>query len=313
MGSADFAVPSLRALVEAGFDIPLVVTRADKPKGRGLDMATTPVKRLAIELGLNLFQPPGLKKPERQQVIREARPDLIVVAAYGRILPADVLSIPPRLPGGRYGCVNVHGSLLPKYRGAAPIQWAVIRGEAESGVTIMAMDEGMDTGPILATRPITIEAHDTAGTLFDSLATTGAELLADNLEGILDGSVHPIDQDESLATMAPMMKKNDGAIDWSRPWRDVANLVRGVEPWPGAYTFTPGGLRLRVFPFLEAAVGTSGAPGEVLSINRDGMVVCTGEGAVLVREIQPAGRRRMTPLELANGRKIATGDVMGAE
>lgn len=311
MGSADFAVPSLKALVDAGYPIPLVVTRADKPKGRGLELSRTPVKRLAEELGLDLFQPLGLKKPERQQVIRDAGPDLIVVAAYGRILPAEVLSIPPRLPGGQYGCINVHGSLLPKYRGAAPVQWAVIKGEDVSGVTIMTMDEGMDTGAVLTRAETPIEPDDTAGTLFDRLAGMGADLLCRTLPGALDRSLVPEAQDETLATLAPIMKKEDGAVDWSLPWTDVANQVRGVEPWPGAFTFTPKGLRIRVFPFLREAVGSGGGPGEVLSIDPEGMVVRTGQGSVLVREVQPAGKRRMKPRELANGRQIAVGDVLG--
>ncbi|NOZ02795.1 MAG: methionyl-tRNA formyltransferase, partial [Deltaproteobacteria bacterium] len=295
----------------AGYEVPLVVTRPDKPKGRGLEMSETPVKLAAVELGLAVFQPPGLKKPKNQQAIREAKPDLIVVAAYGRILPPAVLGIPSRLPHGQYGCINVHGSLLPKYRGAAPIQWAVINGEALSGVTIMAMNEGMDTGDILARAGTPIEPTDTAGTLFDRLAAMGADLLLKTLPRAMDGTLTPEPQDEALATMAPMMKKGDGAIDWTRSWRRVADLVRGTDPWPGAFTFTPQGLRLRIFPFLEKAVVGNGKPGEVLEIDGRGMVVGTGAGAVLVRELQPAGKRRMSPGELANGRKLAVGDVLG--
>lgn len=311
MGSADFAVPSLKALVDGGYPIPLVVTRADKPRGRGLELSRTPVKRLAEDLGLDIFQPLGFKKPERRQVIRDANPDLIVVAAYGRILPDEVLAIPPRLPGGQYGCINVHGSLLPKYRGAAPVQWAVINGDPVSGVTIMTMDEGMDTGAVLSRAETPIAMDDTAGTLFDRLSGLGADLLTRTLPGALDGIVVPEVQDETLATMAPIMKKDDGAVDWSLPWLDVANRVRGVDPWPGAFTFTPQGLRMRVFPFLKEAVGSSGRPGEVLSIDREGMVVRTGRGSVLVPEVQPAGKRRMKPWELANGRQLAAGDVLG--
>lgn len=313
MGSADFAVPSLLALVKAGYEIPLVVTRADKPKGRGLEVSVTPIKNLAIELGLELFQPPGLKKAERQQTIREAKPDLIVVAAYGRILPPEVLAIPPRPHRGHYGCINVHGSLLPKYRGAAPVQWAVINGDEVSGVTIMSMDEGMDTGAILSQAETRIESNDTAGTLFDRLSRLGADQLVDSLPGVLDGRMEPIVQDETKATMAPIMKKQDGLVDWTKGWQDVANLVRGVEPWPGAHTFTPGGLRLRIFPFLREAVGSPREAGEILHIDGEGMVVGTGSGSILVGEVQPAGKRRMRPMELANGRKIAVGDVLGHE
>jgi len=291
--------------------VPLVLTRADKPSGRGLELSETPVKRLAKSLGLAVSQPKTLRDEAVRQSIRDAAPDLIVVAAYGRILPPEVLAIPGRLPGGAYGCINVHGSLLPKYRGAAPVQWAVIRGEAETGVTIMAMDEGLDTGGTLARLAVPVLPTDTSGTLFERLAPLGAELLVETLRGVLDGSVAPTPQDETRATLAPILKKEDGAIDWSLPSAGIADLVRGVEPWPGAYTFTPAGVRLRVFPFVRPTVGRPGAgPGEVLSIDTEGMAVATCDGAVLMPEVQPAGSRRMTPREAAAGRRIAVGDVL---
>ncbi len=305
MGSAGFAVPSLDALARAGYTLPLVVTRQDKPSGRGLEVSETPVKKRAVELGLPLFQPRTLRDPDVHRALRDAAPDVIVVAAYGRILPPEVLGIPPR------GCVNVHGSLLPRYRGAAPIQWAVIRGDEQTGVTLMRMDEGLDTGPILATRAMPIARDDTAATVFDRLAVLGAALLAEGLPAVLDGSAVAVPQDETLACLAPILKKEDGVIDWSRTSRQVADHVRGVEPWPGAVTFTPSGLRLRVFPFVERAIGTRGAPGEILQIDGDGMVVRVGDGAVLVREVQPAGSRRMAPRDLAAGRRVRVGDVLG--
>lgn len=314
MGSADFAVPSLRALAGSKDPVVLVVTRADKPVGRGLVLSETPVKKAARDLGLPVFQPPTLRRPDVLEVLREARPDVIVVAAYGRILPPEVLALPPRLPSGWYGCVNVHASLLPRYRGAAPIQWAIRNGEDETGVTIMVMDEGMDTGPVAARRAIPITREDTAGTLAGRLAPLGARLLMETLPGLLDGSIVPDPQDHALATLAPILKKEDGRVDWSRPSLVIANLVRGLTPWPGAYTFLPGGLRLRAWPPVRVAPGaapSAAPPGQVLDVRRDGMVVRTGDGAVVLEKVQPEGRRPMTPWELAVGRRVAKGDRLG--
>ncbi len=313
MGSADFAVPSLRALVDEGYEVALVVTRADKPVGRGLALSETPVKVAAKELGLPIFQPVTLRQPAALEPLRQARPDLIVVAAYGRILPPEVLALPPRLPRNHYGCVNVHASLLPKYRGAAPIQWAIVRGETETGVTIMLMDEGMDTGPIAGQAAIPICADDTAETLAARLAPLGARLLVQTLPGLLDGSLVPRHQDHALATLAPILKKEDGLLDWSRTSRDLVNLVRGLTPWPGTFTFLPSGARLKVLPPVEGVqvFHHDVPPGEVLAIGRDGMSVRTGDGAVSLRKVQVEGRRPMTPWELAVGRQVAVGDRLG--
>jgi len=226
------------------------------------------------------------------------------VVAYGRILPPDVLAIPV------HGCINVHGSLLPKYRGAAPIQWSVINGDTETGVTIMLMDEGCDTGPILLQRAIPIAQTETAGTLFERLAPMGASLLLEALSGVLAGTLDQVPQDSVKATAAPILAKEVGLIDWSRSADQVCNLVRGTDPWPGAYTFTDKGLRLRILPFLES-VSLVGQPGKILGIDAHGMVVATHDKAVLIREIQPAGGRRMAPRELAAGRRIAKGDQLG--
>ncbi len=304
MGSADFAVPSLQAVVDAGCEVVLVVTRPDKPRGRNLEMARTPLRELADRLSLPCITPKGLRDLDTQNAIRAAAPDVIVVVAYGRILPPEVLTIPV------HGCINVHGSLLPKYRGAAPIQWAVIHGEDETGVTIMRMDEGCDTGPILLQRSTPIEPLDTAGTLFARLAPMGASLLASALPKVLDGSLQAVEQDSARATQAPIIAKELGRIDWTWEALRIANLVRGVEPWPGAYTFTDAGLRLRIFPFV-APIDGNGCPGEILSIDQDGMRVATGRGAVRVREVQPAGGRSMDARELAAGRRIAVGMVLG--
>lgn len=337
MGTADFAVPSLRALVEAGYQVSLVVTRPDKPKGRGLEMSVTPVKAAALELGLPVFQPSGLKSVDVQERLAASGADFFVVAAYGRILPPAVLKMP------RFGCVNVHGSILPAYRGAAPIQWAVINGDAETGVTIMMMDEGCDTGPVLLTGRTPVLPEDTAQTLFDRLARMGPPLLLQALAGLVDKSIRPVPQDHGLATAAPVMDKSVGQIEWSMSSRRIADLVRGVEPWPGAFTWTPDGLRVRIFPFLvqipadkwpdEARVNARpcpnadcgwdlAVPGTVLRTDagKDGtgagesMIVRTGDGAVVISTVQPAGGKRMTPSAMASGRRLAVGQVLsGAE
>ncbi len=315
MGTADFAVPSLRALVGAGYRVVLAVTRPDKPKGRGLEVSETPVKAAARELGIEVFQPSGLRDPAVQARLAECGADFFVVAAYGRILPPAVLAMP------RFGCVNVHGSILPRYRGAAPIQWAVINGDSETGVTIMMMDEGCDTGPVLSVGVTPVSAEDTAATLFDRLSRLGPPLLLDALGGLAAGNLKPVPQDHALATPAPMIEKSVGEIDWTRSSLQIANLVRGVEPWPGAFTSTPAGVRLRVFPFLRAL--TEGEmdpawrtlpPGTVVAAGGrfgSGMAVRTGDGAVMVGEVQPAGSRRMAPAAMISGRRLAAGDLLG--
>lgn len=322
MGTADFAVPSLRAIVDAGCVVPLVVTRPDKPVGRGLEVAMTPVKTAAIDIGLEVFQPVGLRDPAVQDRLRRCEADFFVVAAYGRILPPAVLGMP------RLGCVNVHGSLLPAYRGAAPIQWAVINGDRETGVTIMMMDEGCDTGDMLLTESTPIFETDTAATLFERLSLMGPPLLLRGLAQLAAGTAVRIGQDHSLATAAPMIDKSVGLIDWSRPSGFIANLVRGTDPWPGAFTFTPDGTRVRIYPFLRPvsdSVLTEGfetaAAGTVVAIGcsddgtgrGDSMLVRTGDGVVVVGTVQPAGARRMTPSAMAAGRRIAAGDILGAQ
>jgi len=316
MGTADFAVPSLTALAGAGYDVVLVVTRPDKPKGRGLEMSETPVKVAARELGIEVFQPAGLRDPAVQSRLAGCGADFFVVAAYGRILPPAVLAMP------RLGCVNVHGSLLPRYRGAAPIQWAVINGEHETGVTIMMMDEGCDTGPVLLTGSTPINDDDTAATLFDRLAMMGPALLLQALEGIAAGTLVPVPQDHLLATPAPIIDKSVGEIDWGATSARICSLVRGVETWPGAFTSTRAGVRMRIFPFLSALepVGMSSdwlaaVPGSVLAIGgRLGcsMMVRTGDGAVLVTDVQPAGSRRMTAAAMAGGRRLDVGERLGS-
>lgn len=306
MGSSSFAVPSLLALIKNGYHVTLVFTRADKPKGRGLEISETPVKKVALSYGMRILQPKTLKDPEIQRLIAGEKPDFIVVASYGRILPPEILFIP------RFGCINVHGSLLPKYRGAAPIQWAIIKGEKETGVTIMQMDEGIDTGGILDQAKCPIHPDDTAETLHDRLAEMGAELLIKVLEGIMAGQIMARPQDHNEATYAPLLKKDDGLIKWERSSLEIINLVRGMESWPGAFTFTSDGLRLRVFPFLQyIPCNEHCLPGTIISVDREGAIVRTGDGAVLIKEGQVAGGKRTGMKDLLNGRKIRVGMVLG--
>jgi len=307
MGSASFALPSLLALVKAGYQVVQVVTRADKPKGRGLEVSRTPVAELASELGLPIIQPKTVRTPEVLEQLRAAAPDLIVVAAYGRILPAEVLNLL------RFGCLNVHGSILPKYRGAAPVQWAVINGEKETGVSIMKMDEGLDTGPVYAVGRLPIGEDDNAELVYDRLAELGAQTLMAHLPGILDGSILPVAQDDSLATLALPLEKNTGAINWEASVETIRNLVRGCDPWPGAFTTTAAGVRLRVFGPLskEIGFGSGGHPGEVLAADAGGIVVRAGDGAIRIPMVQPAGSKKMAARDAVSGRRIAIGDVLG--
>lgn len=302
MGTPEFAVPSLRTLASTE-RVSLAVTNPDRPSGRGRAMTPPPVKREALRLGIPVFQPEKARHPEAVQRIAAERPDLIVVVAYGQILPQSILDIP------RLFCVNVHASLLPKYRGAAPINWAVARGETTTGVTIMRMDAGMDTGPMLHVRTLPIADEDTAATLFGKLAVLGAEALAEALAKLRDGTLVETPQDAALATYAPMLKKEHGRIDWSRPASEVRNLVRGMDPWPSAYTSHGG----KILKILSAAVCEGrGEPGEVLSVDRDGIVVACGGGALRILAVQPEGGKAMPAWAYAQGRRIARGERLSA-
>jgi methionyl-tRNA formyltransferase len=305
MGTPAFAVPSLAAL--AGREtVTLAVTNPDRPSGRGMTISAPPVKEEALRLGIPVFQPEKARAPESVARLRTEAPDLIVVVAYGRILPPSILEIP------RLFCVNVHASLLPKYRGAAPINWAVARGETVTGVTIMKMDAGMDTGPMLLAREIPIADEDTAGTLFPRLAALGAGLLAEGLDRLREGTLTEIPQDDSQATYAPMLKKEHGRIDWTRPAAEVRNLVRGMTPWPSAYA-SHDGKTLKVLAAGAAEEPGSGgpaaaAPGEVLFVGREGIVVACGRGALRIAEVQPEGGRAMAAWDYAQGRRLGKGD-----
>ncbi len=301
MGTPRFAVPSLAAL--AGIlDVTLVLCNPDRPAGRGRSMASPPVKEEAARSGIPVFQPEKARHPDAVARIAAEAPDLIVVVAYGHILPKSILDIP------RLGCINVHASLLPKYRGAAPINWAVSRGETVTGITIMRMDEGMDTGPILYVREMPIGGEDTAETMYSKLSVFGAEALREALRKLREGTLDETPQDAALATYAPMLKKEHGRIDWSRPAGEVRNLVRGMTPWPSAFALHAG----RTLKVLSSAVagesGAAGERGEVVALGRDGIAVACGEGVLRLQVVQPEGGKAMDAWAYAQGRRVATGE-----
>jgi methionyl-tRNA formyltransferase len=304
MGSPDFAVPSLRA-VHGRYPVVGVVTQPDRPQGRGQRLAPPPVKVAALELGLPVLQPEKLRVAAVREQIAALGADLFVVAAYGKILSPRMLAVP------RLGCINVHASLLPRLRGAAPIQWAVINREPRSGITIMKMDEGMDTGPMLLQRELELRPEETAGSLHDRLAPLGAEALLAALPGYLDGSLAPVPQPADGATLASMLTKDHGRVDFSLSAAEIDGWIRGLDPWPGAYTDLPGGERLRLF-VSTLARGQSGPPGQVLAVDTRGLLVACGEDAVWIRELQLAGRKRMLATALHAGRPLPAGTRLGA-
>ncbi len=302
MGSPEFAVPSLRALAER-HEVALVVSQPDKPAGRGGKLAAPPVKVAAEELGLPVIQPRSARTGELRDALIATGAELAVVVAYGKILPKPVLEALPR------GCVNVHGSILPRYRGAAPVQWAVIHGERETGVTIMQLDEGMDTGPARLERRVAIEPEETAGELLARLAPLGAAALLEAIDGMAAGTLRAASQDHARATHAPMLTKADGAIEFAQPARAVAARIRGVDPWPGADAELRG-QTVKLFRARAEEAGAPEAPGTVVAIDAAGVRVACGGGTVVIRELQAAGRKRLTAAQFAAGRGIAVGDVL---
>lgn len=294
MGTPDFAVPSLEALLRQGHEIIAVYTQPDKPKGRGHKMMPPPVKSLALEHGIPVYQPVTMRNEAAIEELRALEPELIVVVAYGKILPTEVLHIPPR------GCINVHGSLLPKYRGAAPIQWAVLNGDAVSGVTIQQMAEGVDTGDMLTKAETPIGEDETSGELFDRLMVIGADLLIETIEHL--DEIKPQPQDEALATHAPMICKEMGNVDWSKSAQFVHNLVRGLNPWPAAFC-TVDGKRMKLFK--TQVVQAQGEPGVLTNLDGEMTIYC-GENAVRLVEIQPENGKRMRGSDYLLGHPIRT-------
>lgn len=298
MGTPPFAVPPLQSLATAGHEIVGVVTRIDRPAGRGRVLTPPAVKVAAEQSGVPVFQPKRVREPASVAAIRAMGPDVIVVAAYGQILPREVLLLP------KYGCVNIHASLLPAYRGAAPINWAIINGETRTGITIMQMDEGMDTGAVLAQESISIDPRETTGALTEKLSRIGGRLLVDALSRIESGGLTAVPQDNSKASMAPLLKKEDGLIDWTMSARDIHNRVRGLSPWPGAHGYLDGKL-IKILA-TEAAEG-SGEPGTLYEQDRDSLAIGAGSGLLHVVTIQPEGKKPMTAAEFLRGHRGAVG------
>jgi methionyl-tRNA formyltransferase len=307
MGTPDFASASLEALLRSNDSVVGIVTQPDRPKGRGQTLTPSPVKLLAQRAQIPLLQPLKMKDPEFLHALAEWEPDMIAVAAFGRILPAAILSLPPR------GCINVHGSLLPKYRGAAPIQWAIINGETETGITTMLMDEGMDTGAILLQEAISIAANETSGTLAPRLAKIGGKLLVETITQLKADTLVPRPQDTSQATLAPLLTKEDGAIDWTLPAMVLANRVRGLSPWPGAYTTVTGGDRWAIWQASALPGHVTQPPGTVIAVTTDAIHVMTGDGVLAVMELQPANSRRMAVAQYLKGHPVAVGLQLGRE
>jgi methionyl-tRNA formyltransferase len=300
MGTPDFAIPSLEALLKSGDHVVGVITQPDRPKGRGQTLTPSPIKLVAQREQLPLMQPTKMKDQAFLDALASRKPDLIAVAAFGRILPPAVLKLPPR------GCINVHGSLLPKYRGAGPIQWAIINGETETGITTMLMDEGMDTGAILLQDRIAITPEDTAGTLSPRLAELGGHLLIETITQLKADALVPRQQDHSQATLAPLLKKEDGLIDWTMNAAAIANRVRGLSPWPGAYTFA-GEDRWTIWRTVAATEQAKASPGTVTQVTKDAIHVATGNGVLMLMELQPANSRRMTVAQYLAGNPVGVG------
>ena len=300
MGTPEFAVPSLEALLISADQVVGIVTQPDRPKGRGQQLSLSPVKVIAQREGLPLLQPTKMKDPGFMAELSGWKPDVIAVAAFGRILPPAILSLPPR------GCINVHGSLLPKYRGAGPIQWALINGETETGITTMLMDEGMDTGAMLLQASMAINPDDTAGSLSARLAEIGGRLLVDTLARLKACTLAPRPQDHSQATLAPLLKKEDGAINWAMSALSIANRIRGLTPWPGAFTFLNAD-RWTIWRAAAISEATALPPGQITALRKDAIHVATGQGVLAIHELQPANSRRMPAAQYLAGHPLQVG------
>lgn len=286
MGTPDFAVPSLQALIDGPHEVVAVVCQPDRQRGRGKVLSPPPVKVLAMQHQLPVLQPASVRTDEFYSALHSMQPDLLVVVAYGKILPPRLLALP------RLGAINVHGSLLPRYRGAAPIQWAVINGDSETGITIMQMDAGMDTGDMLLTVSVPIGPDETSGELFAHLARLGGGILGAAIDQLATGALTPQPQDERMATTAPMLSKEMGHLDWHLPARRLHSLIRGLDPWPSAYGFI-NGTRFRFFRPEVVPLSSAEAPGTLLRADAQGLLVVTGEDCLRIREIQPEGKKRM--------------------
>jgi methionyl-tRNA formyltransferase len=304
MGTPDFAVVSLDKLFKEGYEIKAVITQPDRPKGRGKRMAPPPVKERALEAGIKVLQPERIKDSGFIEALKALSPDIIIVVAYGQILPEDIINLPAM------GCINVHASLLPKYRGAAPINWCIINGETRTGITTMYMDKGMDTGDILLQRETEIGKDETVGQLHDRLAVLGADLLAETLIGLQRGEVSRKVQNHSKATYAPQLNKETGRIDWSKDAKSIYNLIRGTNPWPGCYTEYDS-QRMKLWEAKVEEEESRGDCGRILEAGPRGMLVQTGSGTLLVTAIQMPSSRVMTVDEYLRGNVVETGSILG--
>jgi methionyl-tRNA formyltransferase len=309
MGTPGFSVPALNALLKSEHQLVGVVTQPNRQKGRGKKTSAPPVKEAILGHEIPVFQPEEINTSEALAQLTEWTPDVIVVTAYGQILSSDILELPP------HGCINIHASLLPKYRGAAPINWAIINGETETGISIMKMDEGMDTGPVFERQRIDIAEDTTAQQLHDRLAELGAEMIPDSLTKIVNGQLEAVPQDDSEATYAPMLSKEDGRIDWTKSAKQIVDHVRGVHPWPGAFSFhgeQTDANRIKFHRLQRSSQSrlADGDPGEVLAADASGdqLEICTGDGAVRAVKLQAPGRQAMGTTDFLNGYEIETGD-----
>jgi methionyl-tRNA formyltransferase len=303
MGTPEFAVPPLKAIHNTRKNLALVVTRPDRPKGRGRNVIPPPVKEVAINLGYEVDQPKSVGTAEFENRIAKYKPDIIVVVAFGHIIPKNILEIP------KIATINIHASILPKYRGPAPIQWAIINGELETGVTTMLIDEGLDTGDILLSKKIKIYPHDTSATLHDRLADLSADLLIQTIESFETGDITPIPQDHTRATYAPLLKKNDGHINWEMPAEDIEAFIRGMTPWPGAFTFH-GNKRLKIFKAMPMIIDTVETPGTVIKRFPGELCVATGKGVLSVIDIQGESGKRLLVEDFLRGYKIPPGTIL---
>jgi methionyl-tRNA formyltransferase len=304
LGTPEFAVPTLERIVETGHEVLTVVTQPDRPKGRGRQTAAPPVKQAALRLGLPVYQPQRVRRPEAVEYLRALAPEIMVVVGYGQIIPQNIINIPPR------GIVNVHASLLPKYRGAAPIQWAIVTGESVTGVTTMQIDAGLDTGDMLMTAQTEIGPEENALELSGRLAAMGAHLLVETLDRLTTGELTAVKQDCAQASYAPILKREDGWIDWSLPAQAIHNRVRGLQPWPGAYTQFYG-QTLHIWKSrLGSAVLFPKPPGSIVSVKP--LLVNCGSGALELLEVQLAGRKRIFAADFANGQRLNENEILGA-
>ena len=305
MGTPDFSVPALKALVEAGHEVAAVVTQPDRPRGRGKELQMTPVKVQALAYGIPVYQPEKVKDPAFVEILRNLQPEVIVVIAFGQILSRDILDLPP------YGCINIHASLLPKYRGAAPIQWAVIDGEKETGVTTMMMDVGLDTGDMLEKTIIPLDPKETGGSLFDKLSQAGGPLILSTLENLKAGTAVRTPQTDEDSTYAKMLTKSLGQIDWSMEAAAIERLIRGLNPWPSAYTFVHG-KTLKIWDADVLKESSDGAaPGQIIRTDPHSLIVAAGEALLSIRELQLEGKKRMDVETFLRGYTIEKGEILG--